>query len=250
MTKSTDMEFVEDGSETSSSPFDVENVSAKPEKEVVIAHKETTAILRIRVIVFLVLVFSAIGVGVSVFLYTTRTEERAFEQRYNDDSHKLFEAIGGSIERMLSSYETLAISMAKVARATNQTWPFVTIPGFAMELSKVLPVSDAIQFSWLPLITPERRSEWEAYTVQNDGWVDDAIAVQKKWKGYYARSNKTFSAWETVEAIVDNDGVIPYDVDRWFLPVWQNFPLNPVSITPIDCSWHRTITVNFPLTRF
>jgi hypothetical protein len=52
-------------------------------------------------------------------------------------------------------------------------------------MSKLLPLSNAFTVTVLPIVTPENRAEWEAYSVANDGWVDESTAIQATWDGYY-----------------------------------------------------------------
>jgi hypothetical protein len=85
----------------------------------------------------------------------------------------------------MGAFDVLAVTLVSSAQTLNQTWPFVTLPNFGVHVAKVLPLSKAIYMQLLPLIMPENRIEWESYSLQNKGWVDDVIRVQEKWKNYY-----------------------------------------------------------------
>ena len=64
----------------SSHNYAEEHEIAEPEQEDILAAKETKDVLRIKLVVLLVLVVSAIGVGASVYWYTKRTEENTFSR--------------------------------------------------------------------------------------------------------------------------------------------------------------------------
>jgi hypothetical protein len=85
----------------------------------------------------------------------------------------------------LATLDSVSVTLVSHTRSSGQQWPFVVIPDFALRMSKVLPVSDAFVISVLPLVTPEIRDEWEAFSIQNDSWVDESIAFQETWSGYH-----------------------------------------------------------------
>jgi hypothetical protein len=64
------------------------------------------------------------------------------------------------------------------ARASNQTWPFVATPDFAVLASKARLQSDAIILSVTPVVTKENRRKWEAFSMENQGWVNESMRVQ------------------------------------------------------------------------
>lgn len=52
-------------------------------------------------------------------------------------------------------------------------------------MSKLLPFTDAINIAIVPVVTPENKAKWEAYSVANDYWVNENMRVQEDWGRYY-----------------------------------------------------------------
>lgn len=151
----------------------------------VVAKHETAAVTRLKLAVLLVLVGSTLAIALSVFFYLSNIEESQFNKQFRDDSHKVMESIGSTLDKTLASYDGLAMTLISHAEATNQSWPFVTLPDFAARLSKVLPLSDAVNINVVPLVTQQQRTKWEQYSVEHDYWVNENMHFQKNWDRYY-----------------------------------------------------------------
>jgi hypothetical protein len=150
-----------------------------------IAKAETKGIFRLKMAVVAVLVCSAIGVAAWVYLYVTWSEQNLFKKQFDGDSRKVLQALGASLDKSFGLMDGLAITLVSSARDKNQTWPCVTLPDFAVRMSKVVPLTDAVNINVFPIVTRETRQTWEAYTRDNDGWVNEAMAIQDSWDGYY-----------------------------------------------------------------
>ena len=64
-----------------------------------LAKSETRAIQRLRVMFALVIVACTVLVAVGVYLYTSGSEQKAFEEAFSTDANKVLEAIGTSTQR-------------------------------------------------------------------------------------------------------------------------------------------------------
>jgi hypothetical protein len=153
--------------------------------EEVIAQKETKVVGCLKIVVLLVLAISATIVATTVHSYLSHAEQAKFEAAFQDDASKIFQAIGTSLDKSFGLLDSLAVLYVSYAKMSNQTWPFVTMPDFAIRLAKILPLTDAIAVNVLPVVTPENRKKWEAYSVANDYWVNEGMAIQETWDGYY-----------------------------------------------------------------
>jgi hypothetical protein len=150
-----------------------------------ISHRQTRDVRRIKLVVALVLIASAIGVALSAYLYVTWSEETQFERQFEDDSEKIFQAVRNSIDRTFGALDGLAVSLVSYARDTNKTWPFVTLPNFAIRMSKIVPFTDAFNVQIVPFVTNETRADWEKYAAENLGWIDEGVSAQEVWDGYH-----------------------------------------------------------------
>jgi hypothetical protein len=172
-------------------------VSASSE-QVTIAKQETKDVVRLKLLVLLVLIISAGAVASFIYLYLKWVEEKAFCDEFHDHADKILQSVGSTVDNILGSFDSLAVSTISLARATNQTWPFVTLPDFAVRMSKVLPLSRTFVMQMLPLVTPSQRDEWEAYTVQNDYWVNESIEVQREFQNYYGPTDYDTESYGTI----------------------------------------------------
>jgi hypothetical protein len=89
------------------------------------------------------------------------------------------------MDKTLGLLDGLAVTLVSYARNTNQTWPCVSLPNFAVRMSKVVPLTDAVNINVLPIVTDETRLKWEDYARQNNQWVEEAVTVQDSWDGYF-----------------------------------------------------------------
>jgi hypothetical protein len=159
-----------------------DSISGEPE---VIGQKETKDVFRFKLVVLLVLIFSAFGASGAVYHYTSSSEEANFRARYADNSEKVLQSIGKSLDKTVGSFDGIAVAFVSYARSTNQSWPFVTLPDFALRMSKIMPLTDAININVLPIVSSRQRELWEAYSVQHDYWVNEGMKIQEGWDGYY-----------------------------------------------------------------
>jgi hypothetical protein len=171
-----------------------------------IAKQETRDVLRHKLVVSIVLLLSSLGIAVSTYLHLSRIEHANFENQFQDDSKKLLQAIGSSLDKTLGTFDGLAVTMVSSAKAAKEEWPFVTLPDFAVRLSKLLPLSDAFTILILPLVTAEQRKDWEAYALSHDDWVNESMAVQETWDGYYG---PVVYDWKPTPTIHNDLGEIP-----------------------------------------
>jgi hypothetical protein len=58
------------------------------------------------------------------------------------------------------------------------------MPDFAARLTKVVPLTVALNINILPIVTQRDRKRWESYSHSHDQWVDESMAVQEEWDGY------------------------------------------------------------------
>jgi NADH:ubiquinone oxidoreductase subunit 5 (subunit L)/multisubunit Na+/H+ antiporter MnhA subunit len=150
-----------------------------------LARKETWTVHSLKLAVLVVLVASAVAAAVLVHDYATDSETARFRDQFESDANKVLEAIGSSLEKTLSAMDSLSVTLVTYAQYSNSTWPYVTMPNFAVAVAKILPLSNAIFINVLPIVQPHQRVQWEHYSRANDAWVNESMKIQETWKGYY-----------------------------------------------------------------
>jgi hypothetical protein len=173
------------------------------------SRKETKDVIRLKLLVMLILIASASTIAAWVFRYISRSETSQFESKFGYDSSKVIQTIGSSLERTLGLLDSFSVTMISYARDLNETWPFVTLPDFGVRMAKLLPLTDAFVVVVLPIIHSEKRKEWEEYAILHDDWVNESMAIQETWEGYYG---PIIYDWEPHVAIHGDNGDIEGNV--------------------------------------
>ena len=150
-----------------------------------ISKKATKNVLHSKILVITILIVSASTLAGCAFTFIKRSETKQFESKFGYDAYKVFDAIGSSIDRTLGLMDSIAVTLVSDARNRNDSWPFVTLPDFGPRMAKLLPQTDAFTITILPIVKPNQREEWEAYSIKNDEWVNQSIKIQENWDGYH-----------------------------------------------------------------
>jgi hypothetical protein len=73
------------------------------------------------------------------------------------------------------------------AAARNDTWPFVTIPHFELRGDEMNKLANSDQITFVPLVKQELRQDWEAYALEQRGWLNESL----HWQEQLVAHNKT-----------------------------------------------------------
>ena len=174
-----------------------------------ISKQATKNVIHLKILVIAILIVSASSLAACAFSFITKSETKQFEAKFGNDAHKVFEAIGSSLDRTLGLMDSVAVTLVSFARYQNDTWPFVTLPDFGSRMAKLLPQTDAIFINVLPIVHPHQKKNWEAYSIQHDEWVNQSIDIQDTWDGYYGPIDY---GWEQKGTIFGDFGDIESNV--------------------------------------
>jgi hypothetical protein len=155
---------------------------------------------------------------------------------------QVLSALGHAIDSTLGAVDSLASSMVVIAFNTNQKFPFVSIPEFAVIAAKTQQMTGAISMTLLPVVSYDQRADWEIYSSDKSShigaWVNKTLDLQDNYRNFFGPmpQNKT---WESAEVLYDDEGDIPQNVSRpdclpIFLPEWHRFPLVMSSYYPAN----------------
>jgi hypothetical protein len=198
------------------------NLPLSERDESAFADRESKVVSLLRLTVLSVLVASAVCTAVAVFFYTRNSEMKAFRTSFADDSQNIVEAIGAALYLSLGTMDSYITTIVSVARATNQTWPFVTIPDAAVHLAKLRSLSKAILVNQASFVTADQKEEWEDYASKHDQWAHDALRLQKTDKNYDGANFESFVPDREISSYKGlSAGLGP------FLPSWHAYPFIP-----------------------
>jgi hypothetical protein len=192
---------------------------APSEEDDLIGKQETAVVTRLRLVLLFVLAVSAVGVASTVYAYLKSIEESAFHTQFDDDSAKILQTAANTIDSILGASDNLAVLSVSFARATNQTWPFVTLPDFPVRMAKIMPSTRTFNLNILPLVTPARRKEWEAYVLQHDDRVNETADVQRDFKNFNGVHEYDTMPHNIIHGDFDD---IPYNETYVCIPCWKN----------------------------
>ncbi|KAL7569394.1 hypothetical protein ACA910_010478 [Epithemia clementina (nom. ined.)] len=187
-----------------------------------IAQNESRAVGLVRVLVFTLLVAITAGVAVGVYFYVRNQETASFEGDFHDSSDKAFDSIGSVFDQALGASDNLMENAVSHQTFTNSSWPFVTIPDFAVKAQKILTLSRASIIGIYPRVLHEDREQWEEYAYENQGWVMKSLQIQKE-NAYFKGTN--LDGFNDFPHIHTNEGISPNNSK--YYPTWQTSPTIP-----------------------
>ena len=171
------MKIISEGDE--SDRGDESSVAESTNKGDAIGKKRNQVVARVRLVVFLVLLAVAGAVSFSVYYYTKSQESDAFENHFYDQASKVVQAFKFNAVRRLEALEAFSTQITSYGISSNSTFPFITLPDFERHATYTLQLAEVVALLTFPIITAETRSEWEAYSVANQGWLMEGLSLQQ-----------------------------------------------------------------------
>ena len=86
---------------------------------------------------FCVLITTTYAVAALVYAFTSNFEAKEFESAFADDTLKIYESLGSSLDTKLAAVDSLSMLMVSSAREKGETFPFTTLTDFASKAAKV-----------------------------------------------------------------------------------------------------------------
>lgn len=149
------------------------------DKEVIrIGDIESKRVFYTRFLMLLVLVSVATAVSVIVYLSSHDAEQAAFESSFEVVATKLASEFTGGANRRIVAIESFAHQITSHAIATNSSWPNVVLPDYERRAKYILELSQVLSVIFLPIVTNETLRSWEEFSVENQGWVKEGLAIQ------------------------------------------------------------------------
>jgi class 3 adenylate cyclase len=206
------------------------------EKRQTLAQKETKAVSLLRIVVFVVLLVTAVIVSFGVFLFTHGAEKDSFHINFEAHAVKIVEAFQYSVERKMGAVDALSVTITSHALATGATFPNVTIPHFEVRGANTRILSDGLLIYWLPLVTDKTRKGWEAYSTANQAWFDQAFVNEAALRERQDEEFRLGARRDLQEPPVFNKVIFGTEGESEvrpegsgpYLPLWQMTPVVPI----------------------
>jgi hypothetical protein len=131
----------------------------------------TSTLRKLRQLLWLV-IFVIMGISsVGIFLFSRQKETTMFETEFASHGQKLLDTFQKDAHHKLEALNSLSTSITLNAIERQEKWPLVTIQNSALRLEGYLSVTGAAALLILPIVPPQLRTEWEEYSVQQQGWM-------------------------------------------------------------------------------
>ena len=199
-----------------------------------LAQKETKTLFRLKIIVFSLLFCSMMAVAFTAYYVTARQETVEFEKQYYENAHKVLSTMGSNLERTLQASDAFVASIASMAELTNQTWPFVVVPDFAVRAEKIRSLANAVVANTYAVIQPEERSEWEKFSaLAGEAFVKESLTVMEEYEDSHWPIIWNYTAWDVIWAYDEYDKENPGEEGTTregpYMPWWQAQPTIPAA---------------------
>lgn len=149
----------------------------------------------------------------------------------------------------LTTFESLSISITSLTNFQQAPWPLVTLDHFAQSAAEARRLSQSPWLGLTPMVT--KRTEWEAYSVENQGWVEKGLAFH----------DENVSLAEPIPAQIHWHGIpLPASSAGPFLPIWQMSPVphdvgmvnydllsDPIMLHVVDAAGNSKTSVQSPV---
>ncbi|KAG7355294.1 adenylate and guanylate cyclase catalytic domain containing protein [Nitzschia inconspicua] len=191
--------------------------------------KETRSVRKLKILVFGSLFLSMVAVALTAYFLTSKAEQDNFELQFHDDAYKLLGNMGRNIERIFEASDAFVANIASFAAHSNQTWPFVVIPDFAVRAEKVRSMCGAVYVNTYHVVQDNQRSEWEAYTAKvGPAVTKESIAAIAAFDGMDWPISTDYTEWNVIHSYEENPIEVPggegVTYTGPYLPMWQTQP--------------------------
>eukprot|EP00977_Amphora_coffeiformis_P000685 scaffold149_cov179-Amphora_coffeaeformis.AAC.8 len=145
-----------------------------------IAGKFTSLVTRSGSAVTFMLFLTATLVVSSTYVFLTRTKVAEFEKAFEQSARTITDAAQFTARSNIQTLNTLADSITSEAMTVGATWPFFTSENFEIKAAhaRVNSFSEVILF--MPYVRQRFHDEWEAYSVENQGWIAQSQRLYKE----------------------------------------------------------------------
>jgi class 3 adenylate cyclase len=195
--RSNDMESDSSHSEDSTCEDAISSDDADSDETNKIVESESTAIFRFRLLAFLVMLFAAVGVSLTLYFLTADSENDEYHVQYDESVIKVITAFEEAGQK-LAAISSLSVAATSYARSQPYTaWPFVTLNDFQQRAANIRELSNTLFLSIIPVISEEDRPAWEDYSIKNTIGPDGPLGDQGSGPYYPLWQASPHFGWDT-----------------------------------------------------
>lgn len=194
--------------------------------EGMLADRETRAVTWLRATVLTVLSVATVCVSASVYCRSKHAQHQEFVAAFEDTSSVVLDAFQA---QPLEHLQALGVDFMSHSRYSQSTWPEVVLPDFAQHAAAV---SSAASLMILPVVEASGLSDWEAFSVAQQGWLQEEES-DTKVSSHFEDATTTANLAIVRRLQNESSGIADhvFDFDGAvtgpgpFLPLWETFPV-------------------------
>eukprot|EP00980_Cylindrotheca_fusiformis_P001921 scaffold437_cov111-Cylindrotheca_fusiformis.AAC.19 len=168
-----------DGSDTTSRDRDPEREAYQPPE---VAKQEEANILRAKILVALIIVLAASGVGASTYLLVKDQEKTNFENQFAGYSSEIIIVARQKADQLFSALDAFAVSIGSQAAMEtalrNTSWPFYVVPDWSIKAERLAELTGVShpQVSLTSIIQAEERAKFNEFAQQAiPNWYQESV---------------------------------------------------------------------------
>ena len=132
-----------------------------------VGQKESAVVFRLRALVALTILLTAVGVTAAVYLLTSSSQQQLFEEQFAGAATKVLSSFVKIVDDKFSALGSLCMQSSMFVQSQPAlSWPRVTIDGFQERSFLARRLSGSVFTRLINIVEEEDRSDWEAYAVQ------------------------------------------------------------------------------------
>lgn len=210
---------------------------AATDEEDEVALRQTKNLRHFRLLFTIALLIVALGLALGIYFLTRNQEEEAFSATFEDRATKVIDTVHIRVEQKTGALESFSVSLTSYATFNNLTWPFVTVPDYEVKAASVRSLAKSVSLMFYPHVDAEDREAWEAYSGENQAWVQKGRDFQQAVLKEETTDRRLGEETDFVSYIDDEGNRLPVTGDGPFFPSWQS---SPVSENLINLDLHST----------
>jgi len=156
-----------------------------------------------------------------------------YNESFDEQAVKLLEVLETRLDERVRAIEFFALSVMSSMLYEGENWTHLYTPHMEIRGNRTNDLADAFSITIIPVVTEETRSDYEEFSVEQQGWRAEGLAFQKKW----ANENWVEPAdWDEQVGSISNT-ITSFNLkDRSlsveagpgpYLPSWQSAPSLP-----------------------
>jgi hypothetical protein len=196
---------------------------------------ESSAVFRLRMVVFVATLLAAIGVSLAVLFIMDDTENDEYRSQFDESAFTVLTSFEEIAAQQLAAIGSLSVAATLYARSQpDTTWPFVTLNDFQQRADDIRLLSNSLFVSIIPVVTEEQRPAWEEYSLNNTGWLEESRVYTEEGLGFALQKAPLDIARGIGDQIyiMGPDGPLVDQSSGPYFPLWQDSPHFGRDMTP------------------